>query len=72
LRVETSVLGRPMEVRYQVRGAGCGVTAIALNGTPLTFTSRHNPHRRGAAVVDRNAVIERLTAAKNVLAIEVG
>jgi cellobiose phosphorylase len=72
LRVETSVLGQPMEVRYQVRGAGCGVTAIALNGTPLTFTSRHNPHRRGAAVVDRNAVTERLTAAKNVLAIEVG
>ncbi len=72
LRAETRLFGRPFEVRYSVGSAGCGVNAIELNGASLAFARGENPHRRGAALVARRALDERLTAGRNVLRIDVG
>jgi CRISPR-associated protein Csx3 len=70
LRVQTALLGRPIEARYRARRRGCGVTSIVLNGEPVPFTARANPHRRGAAVVAHEALRRKLSAEGNVLAIE--
>jgi cellobiose phosphorylase len=72
LRVQTTLLGQPIDVRYRIRGRGCGVTAIVVNGEAMAYTSRANPHRRGAALVDHSALLRRLAAKGNVLAIDVG
>ncbi|HEX5049531.1 MAG TPA: hypothetical protein VFX89_20635, partial [Gammaproteobacteria bacterium] len=72
LRVHTALLGRPIDVRYRVGGNGCGVTSIAVNGAALPYSTRANPHRRGAAVVAKSAIMSRLAANGNVLAIELG
>jgi len=70
LRMQTHLLGHPIEVRYRARGRGHGVTSIVLNGEPVPYTTRANPHRRGAAVVAHGALMRRLSAEGNVLAIE--
>jgi cellobiose phosphorylase len=72
LRVQTALLGRPIEVHYRVRGKGCGVTSILVNGESMPYTTRANPHRRGAAVVAKSAIGPKLSARANVLAIELG
>jgi 1,2-beta-oligoglucan phosphorylase len=72
LQVQTTLFDRPIEVRYRIRGAGCGVTAVVLNDKPLPFERRANPHRHGAAVVASAAIVEQLTPEKNALSIEVG
>jgi cellobiose phosphorylase len=72
LRVQTALLGRPIEVRYSVRGSGCGVASIVVNGEAMPFITRANPHRRGAAVVANSALMRRLSAKGNVLTVEVG
>ena len=51
LSARTTLRGRPLEVRYRIEGAGCGVKHLVLNGQPLAFTVEPNPHRRGAALV---------------------
>ena len=51
LRVEIGLLGQRFEIRYRVRGAGCGVDAIQLDGRALAFGEEPNPYRRGAARV---------------------
>jgi len=72
LRVQTALLGRSIEVQYTVRGRGCGVTSIVVNGEGMPFITRTNPHRRGAALVATSSLLRRLSAEGNVLAIEVG
>jgi CRISPR-associated protein Csx3 len=72
LRVQTALLDLPIEVHYRVRGGGCGVTAIAVNGEALPYTTRANPHRRGAALVANSALLPRLSAKGNVVAIDLG
>ena len=72
LRVQTTLRGRPVEVRYQIGKAGCGVTEVGLNGQTLAFTTEANPHRRGAALVDLSAVLEHLRPQQNVLNIRLG
>ena len=72
MRVETTLFGRPLEVRYRVGKAGCGVNALALNDAPLAFTHRTNPHRRGAAIVPKADVMKRLTPTGNSLQIDLG
>jgi cellobiose phosphorylase len=72
LRVETTLLGRPVEVRYRIGTNGCGVNEIALNGQILSFASDRNPHRRGAALVPTATVVERLAAEGNILRIDIG
>jgi len=70
LRLRTELLGRPFEVHYRIRGKGCGVTSVAVNGEAVPYSSRANPHRRGAAVVAYEALRPKLSAKANILAIE--
>jgi len=70
LRVQTALLGRPVELCYRVRARGCGVASIAVNGQALAYTTRANPHRRGAAVVANGALARGLSERSNTLAIE--
>ena len=72
LRVETTLRGQPLEVRYRVGSAGCGVVEVSLNDKPLSFTLEANPHRRGAALVALPAVLEQLRSQQNVLTIRIG
>ena len=72
LRVETTLRGQPLEVRYRIGSAGCGVVEVSLNDKPLSFTLEPNPHRRGAALVAFPAVLEQLRAQQNVLTIRIG
>ena len=51
LRVDVVLLGQRFEIRYRVRGAGCGVDALQLDGGMLAFGEEANPYRRGAARV---------------------
>jgi hypothetical protein len=52
--------------------AGCGVSAIKLNGRKLEFEREHNPYREGAARVALKAVTDALQAKKNRIEIAVG
>ena len=72
LRVQTELLGRAVEVRYRARGTGCGVTSVDLNGEAVRFSTRANPHRRGAAVVGSSALLHKMSAEGNVMSIELG
>jgi 1,2-beta-oligoglucan phosphorylase len=72
LRVETSLLGLPVEVRYRIKAAGCGVNKIALNDTSVPFHVEANPYRRGAALVPLSTVLELLKADDNILTIDLG
>ncbi len=72
LRVATTLRGRPLEVHYQIGAPGCGVTVVTLNGQPLPFTSEPNPHRRGAALLAWQAVLQHLRPDQNVLTIRLG
>ena len=47
----SSCCGQRFEIRYRVRGAGCGVDALQLDGRALAFGEEPNPYRRGAARV---------------------
>lgn len=72
LRVELALLGQRVVVTYRIRGAGCGVNEVCVNGQPLTFTRAPNPHRRGAALIARTMVTERLTSGRNTLTVDLG
>ena len=72
LRVETTLRGHPLEVRYKIGSAGCGVVEVGLNDRPLSFTLEANPHRRGAALVALPAVLEQLKPQHNVLTLRIG
>jgi len=71
LRVEMTLRGRPVQVSYQVGKSGCGVTQVSLNGQTLPFTTEANPHRRGAALVELQAVLKHLQPQQNALAVHV-
>ena len=51
LRLNVVLLHNHLEVVYRVQGAGCGVTALQLDGRPLAFVEEAHPYRRGAARV---------------------
>ncbi|HEX8754992.1 MAG TPA: hypothetical protein VF745_01530 [Steroidobacteraceae bacterium] len=72
MRVMTSLRGSALEVTYRVGSSGSGVNAIVFNGEKLPFTREPNPHRRGAARLDAEAVLGRLVRARNTLAIDLG
>jgi 1,2-beta-oligoglucan phosphorylase len=67
LRVSTLLRGRALQIEYHVGKSGCGVTEVSLNGQTLSFTTEPNPHRRGAALVDLQAVLKTLQPGKNLL-----
>ena len=72
MRLVTSLRGQPLEVTYRIGPRGCGVNEIVLNGEKLPFTRAANPHRRGAAWVTVEAVLDRVARGRNVLAIDLG
>lgn len=72
LRVGTRLLGRPVEITYELAGAGCGVREVSLNGRTMPFESAPNPHRRGAARIDRALVESGLRDDANTLRLRVG
>ncbi|HXU90548.1 MAG TPA: hypothetical protein VFQ62_16970 [Methylomirabilota bacterium] len=48
LVARTRLHGRPVEVRYRVRGAGHAPSRITVNGAPIPLETREdNPYRRG-------------------------
>ena len=62
-----------VEIEYRLGPKGYGVTALSLNGEPLTFTHGHNPYRVGAAVVAMSELAARLSAEEgNVLVVQTG
>jgi len=72
LKAELTLLGIAVEVRYEVKAKGCGVSAISVNDTEVRFSREPNPYRVGAA---RIAIVELralLTRRHNVLAIVIG
>jgi cellobiose phosphorylase len=71
MRVETTLRGRPIEIRYRVGAGGCGVNELLLNDRALSFTHDPNPHRRGAARVPLPAVFEQLLD-RNRLLVDLG
>jgi len=58
LRVAVALLGQPYEITYRVGAAGCGVTALQLDGASLPYTEEAHPYRRGAARVALAALAE--------------
>jgi cellobiose phosphorylase len=72
LQAELEMVGRAFEVIYRSAGAGCGPTAVNLNGADLPFSRGANPYRIGAAEVPMAAVRARLIAGVNRLRIQVG
>jgi 1,2-beta-oligoglucan phosphorylase len=72
LRIETTLLGHPVEIEYRVGKSGHGVTAITLNDEPLALAFDPNPHRRGAARVSRAAWVARTKRERNFVRIQLG
>jgi hypothetical protein len=72
LSVATTLLERPVELRYRIKAGGSGVNQVTLNGMALQFDCEANPHRRGAARIPMATVVQQLQAAGNVLGIDIG
>jgi cellobiose phosphorylase len=72
LRVQILLFGFPVVVLYEVKGAGCGVESVIVNGHSLALTYESNPHRRGAARVVRQAFVDQLVQGGNAIKIAVG
>ena len=71
LRAQLPLGGLKVEIEYRLGPKGYGVTALSLNGAPLTFTHGHNPYRVGAAVVAMSELAGRLSAeGGNVLVVQ--
>jgi cellobiose phosphorylase len=51
MRISAVLLKRDIEIVYRVRGTGFGVSALQLDGMPLSFSEEANPYRRGAVRV---------------------
>lgn len=64
MTVRAVLLQRDLEIVYRVRGAGCGVRALQLDGRPLAFTEEPHPYRRGAARVPLRDVAAALADAR--------
>jgi 1,2-beta-oligoglucan phosphorylase len=72
LRVDLEWFGRSLEITYEIKGAGCGVSAVSINGSDVPFDREANPYRPGAARVPL-AQMRRLIGAKHgVMVVKVG
>jgi cellobiose phosphorylase len=69
LRVALHLLGKPLEVLYQVKERGAGPIAVSLNGTSLAFSRRPNPYRLGAVELEMPDFLSRWQNSKNILEI---
>ncbi|TAG08691.1 MAG: hypothetical protein EAZ42_09610 [Verrucomicrobia bacterium] len=62
--------GHSYKIIYRISKNGCGPKKISLNGTPLPFSRDDNPHRLGAAIIQRSDWISALIAEINLLEID--
>ena len=72
LRAKLRLAGHALNVHYRVAGAGCGPTALTLNGAPLGFERGPNAYRIGSAQVPMAALQARLRPGDNELLVGVG
>lgn len=72
LRVQLSLFGKPVSLSYEITGAGWGVSAVTVNGQNMALTHDANPYRKGAARIERAALISKLDRPDNTIQIKVG
>ena len=72
LRVRLSLFGKAVEVLYEVKGVGCVVNAVTVNGQAVSITHDANPYRKGAARMDRESLARRLDQSTNIIQVKVG
>jgi cellobiose phosphorylase len=72
LQAEVDLAGRNVHITYRVGAAGCGPTAVMLNGQEMAFRRTANPYRPGGAEVPMAEVLERLTSSPNELIVHLG
>jgi cellobiose phosphorylase len=72
LQAEVDLAGRNVHITYRVGAAGCGPTAVTLNGQEMTFHRAANPYRTGGAEVSMAEVLARLTTGPNELIVHLG
>ena len=72
LQAELELAGHAFEVIYRIGSAGCGTTAVNLNGADLPFSRGEAFYRIGAAEVPIESVLARATAGVNRLRVQIG
>ena len=72
MHIEMELWGQPLDVTYEVKGKGCGVTAITMNGNAVQFTREANPYRLGAARVPSGELRHLLSSRQNSLRVALG
>ena len=72
LRVRLSLFGKAIELTYEIKGAGCGVTAVSVNGHDVSLSHDANPYRMGAARIAREELSRLLNQPKNTIIVHVG
>lgn len=72
LRVRLSLFAKTVEVVYQIKGTGCGVSAVTINGHDAPLSHDPNPYRTGAARIEREQLLRLLSQTKNTIVVHVG
>jgi cellobiose phosphorylase len=72
LRIELDFFGKPLEVTYEIKAAGCGVSAVEINGNAVQFSREVNPYRTGAARVPLGEARKLLATAHGRMKVFVG
>lgn len=72
LRVRLSLFGKAVELIYEIKGSGFGVTAVEANGHDVSLRHDANPYRTGAARMERAQLTRLLDQSKNTVVVHVG
>ena len=66
------MFGKPLEIAYEIKGAGHGVGSVAINGSNVQFDRESNPYRIGAARIPTQEIRRLLSNKHNVMKVAVG
>jgi 1,2-beta-oligoglucan phosphorylase len=66
------LFGKLLEIEYEIKGAGCGVSGVSINGSTVQFDREVNPYRSGAARVPLSDVRRLLASRHSVMRVSVG
>lgn len=72
MRAELELFGKPLEIVFEVKGKGCGVTAVRVDGEDIAFDRETNPYRSGAARVPLDRLRALLDSKHSVIQVSVG
>lgn len=72
LTYDTMLWQRPLQVRYRIRGRGCGVNGVSINGLPVAFAREANPYRTGAAIIAVADLQPLLEGDRGLLSVDLG